>query len=94
VMSGASAGPGQNALINLTGGNMTIVDGPNTYSDTVVGFDQSAGDAIQLTGTDTSVYAVAHQTPENGGQDTLITLNDGSTILLKGVSHIDSTFFS
>jgi Ca2+-binding RTX toxin-like protein len=94
VMSGAGAGAGQNALINLTGGNMTIADGPNTYSDTVVGFDQSAGDTIQLTGTDTSVYAVAHQTPENGGQDTLITLNDGSTILLKGVSHIDSTFFS
>jgi Ca2+-binding RTX toxin-like protein len=94
VMSGASAGAGQNALINLTGGNMTIVDGPNTYSDTVVGFDQAAGDTIHLTGTDTSVYAVANQTPENGGQDTLITLNDGSTILLKGVSHIDSTFFS
>jgi Ca2+-binding RTX toxin-like protein len=94
VMSGAGAGPGQNALINLTGGNMTIADGPNTHSDTVVGFDQSAGDTIQLTGADTSVYAVAHQTPENGGQDTLITLNDGSTILLKGVSHIDSSFFS
>jgi len=28
------------------------------------------------------------------GQDTLLTLNDGSTILLKGVTHIDSTYFS
>jgi hypothetical protein len=94
VMSGVGAGAGQNALIKLSGANMTIADGPHAYSDTVVGFDQAAGDTIQLTGADTSVYAVAHQTQENGGQDTLITLNDGSTILLKGVSHIDSTFFS
>jgi hypothetical protein len=30
----------------------------------------------------------------NHGQDTLITLNDGSTILLKGVNHIDHSFFN
>jgi hypothetical protein len=29
-------------------------------------------------------------TEHNGGADTLITLNDGSTILLKGASHFPS----
>jgi len=33
-------------------------------------------------------------TEHNGGADTLITPNDGSTILLKGVSHFPSSFFS
>ena len=73
---------------------MTFADGPNTYSDTVTGFSQASGDTIHLTGSDTPAYAVANATPQNGGADTLITLNDGSTILLKGVSHIDSSFFS
>jgi hypothetical protein len=37
---------------------------------------------------------LAHATQVNGGQDTLMVLNDGSTILLKGVSQIDGSFFS
>jgi hypothetical protein len=37
---------------------------------------------------------VAHAQPQNRGQDTLITLNDGSAILLKGVTSINTSFFS
>jgi hypothetical protein len=74
---------------------MLLVDGPNAYADTVVGFSQSAGDRIDLTGSGNTVSgAVASQTQVNGGQDTLITLTDSSTILLKGITHIDSSFFS
>jgi Ca2+-binding RTX toxin-like protein len=84
--------PNTAATVSLFGNFDTFVDGPNTYSDTVVGFSQSAGDKIQLGGSNTASYAVAHATPQ--GADTLITLNDGSTILLKGIAHIDSSFFS
>jgi Ca2+-binding RTX toxin-like protein len=93
VTSGASTGSNQSA-INLFGAPATLADGPHQYSDTVVGFDQAGGDRIHLTGTDTAAFAVANSTQVNAGADTLITLNDGSTILLKGVAHIDSTFFS
>ena len=79
--------------VTFTGSNMTLADGGNKFADTVVGFDQSVGDRIHLT-SDSVANAVAHSTQVNGGADTLITLGDGSTILLKGVSHIDSSFFS
>jgi Ca2+-binding RTX toxin-like protein len=91
VTSGANPGANQ-ALINLAGSSAILSDGPNKYADTVVGFDQATGDRIHLT-TDTVANAVANSAQVNGGLDTLITLSDGSTILLKGVSHIDSTFF-
>ncbi|HEY1798639.1 MAG TPA: calcium-binding protein [Stellaceae bacterium] len=77
--------------VSLGGTNNTFADnGTGTYQDTVTGFDQSAGDRIHLAAGDT----VATTTPENGGVDTLVTLSDGSTILLKGVGHVDSSFFS
>ena len=92
VSSGLASGANQ-GLINLSGTAMTLSDGPNKYADTVVGFDHAAGDTIHLT-TDTVANAVANSAQVNSGADTLVTLSDGSTILLKGVTHIDSTFFS
>ena len=91
----AGAQPGTNAdLINLSAGtnNFTFADGSNIYADTVVGFDQAAGARIHLT-TDTVADALANSPQVNSGQDTLITLSDHSTILLKGVTHVDSSFF-
>jgi hypothetical protein len=44
--------------------------------------------------TDTVSNALAHSTVVNGGQDTLITLSDNSTILLKGITTLNSTLFS
>ena len=79
--------------ITVGGSDFTLSDGPNTNFDTIVGFDQSAGDRIHLT-TESVSDALGHSMQINGGHDTLITLNDGSTILLKGVSHIDHSFFS
>lgn len=92
VTSGTNAGS-NHGLINLFGTNTTLSDGPNQYTDTVIGFDQAAGDRIHLT-TDNVANAVAHSTQVNHGADTLVTLSDGSTILLKGVTHINSGFFS
>lgn len=39
-------------------------------------------------------FAVANAVSQNSGQDTLITLQDSSTMLLKGIAHIDPSFFS
>ena len=95
TLSAGAQGDGLNqALISVQGNWFTFVDGAAMYADTVVGFDQALGDSIHLTGNDTQSYALAHTTQVNGGQDTLLSLNDGSTILLKGVGHIDGSFFS
>ncbi len=87
------AGGSGNSEVVFGGTNHTLLDNAGVYNDTVVGFEQSAGDRIHLT-TDTVADALAHSSQVNGGQDTLITLSDGSTILLKGVAHIDNSFFS
>ena len=81
------------AQITVSGGNFQFNDGSQNYSDTIVGFDRSAGDRIHLT-TESISDALSHSVQVNQGNDTLITLNDGSTILLKGVNHIDHSFFN
>lgn len=80
------------AHITVGGSDFRFNDGPQTYFDTIVGFDQHAGDRIHLA-TESVHDALAHSKQVNGGHDTLITLNDGSTILLKGISHINAGFF-
>ena len=88
-----TAGSGASAINFLNAANQTFIDSSNVYADTIVSFDQAAGDRIHLT-TDTVTNAVANSTQVNNGADTLVSLSDGSTILLKGVTHIDSSFFS
>ena len=72
-------------------GNNRPISGDN---DTPVGFDQSVGDRITLVGAHARAFAISHAVPVNGGHDTLITFNDDSTILLKGISRIAATFFA
>lgn len=92
VTAGAGAGV-NNGVINLNGAtNFTFNDGPNVYSDTVTGFSTAAGDTIKLNGIDTQAYALANA--QSSGGNTLITLNDGSKILLVGISNIGPSFFS
>ena len=50
-----------------------------------------AGDTIKISGTG---HTVAHTAQVNGGQDTLITLSDNSTILLKHVNSVNNSIFS
>jgi Ca2+-binding RTX toxin-like protein len=85
-----TAGSG-NETINALGSHFTFDDSSNVYNDTVVGFSQSAGDTIKLSDTG---HTVANTALVNGGVDTLITLSDSSTILLKGITHVDTGFFS
>jgi Ca2+-binding RTX toxin-like protein len=89
IFAGTQAGT-STALVSLSGTNMTFVDGPNVYNDTIVGFDSAAGDTINLS---SSGHTVSTSSLVNGGQDTQIVLSDGSTILLKGVTHLDPGFF-
>jgi len=81
------------ATITVGGSKFQFNDGAQTYFDTVVGFNKNEGDRIHLTSESPS-DAIAHSKQVNHGQDTLITLNDGSSILLKGVTHIDHGFFN
>jgi Ca2+-binding RTX toxin-like protein len=87
-----TAGGGTGDII-LQGANHTFVDSSNVYADTLTGFSQPGGDRIHLT-TDTVGDALANSQLVNGGHDTLITLSDHSTILLKGITNLDSTFFN
>jgi hypothetical protein len=49
---------------------------------------------VALTGADAPQPVAATTMQVNYGKDTLITLVDGSTILLKGVARIDGMFFA
>jgi len=94
VAAGTQSGT-NTATINLSGAstNFTFADaGTHTYADTIVGFSTAAGDTIHLT-TDSVSDALAHTTHPTAS-DTLIHLNDGSTILLKGVANVHGSFFS
>jgi hypothetical protein len=92
VTAGHDAGANIDSFDFGSSTNTTMIDGPNVYDATIDNFSQSAGDRIHLTGSDTESYAVAHQVDSGG--NTVITLNDGSTIHLIGVGSVDSTFFS
>jgi hypothetical protein len=85
---------GNHDRVNMVDNFNVLADGPNKFDDTVVGFSQGSGDTIKLGGSDTASFALVHSAQVNGGTDTLITLNDGSTILMKGVGHIDGSIFS
>jgi Ca2+-binding RTX toxin-like protein len=87
------AGTGTGFINLLSAANALLLDQTGVYADTIANFSQPNGDRIHLT-TDTVSNALAHSQQVNGGADTLITLSDNSTILLKGVSGINSSFFS
>jgi hypothetical protein len=85
-----SAGSGAAVINFLSAANELFIASGAVYSDTIIGFAQANGDRIHLAAGDT----VASSTLVNGGQDTLITLSNSSTILLKGVANLDPSFFS
>lgn len=89
VNAGASPS-GDFDTVTFSYGSQQLSDNGQVFADTVVGFDQAAGDRIHLAPHD----HVSSTTAVNGGHDTLITLSDASTILLKGITHVDHSFFS
>jgi hypothetical protein len=87
------AGTGTGFADFLSAANELFLDQTGVYADTIANFSKPNGDRTHLT-TDTVSDALAHSQRVNGGADTLITLSDNSTVFLKGVSSINSSFFS
>jgi Ca2+-binding RTX toxin-like protein len=97
IMGGSGAdtidgGSGHNLIFAGTGGTL-IQDSGVRGQDTVVGFNQAHGDGITFAGEDAGTVANVVATANVSGGSTVITLPDGSTMTLVGISHIDSTFF-
>jgi len=85
-------GGGHNQIYAGTGGTL-IEDSGIKGHDTVVGFNQAHGDAITFAGQNAATIDHVVATATVSGGSTTITLPDGSTMTLIGITHIDSTFF-
>jgi Ca2+-binding RTX toxin-like protein len=82
-----------NNMIQVGSGPILVQDSGVTGHDTVVGFDTAHGDKIGFEGENkSSIDNVVATANENGG-NTTISLPDGSTMTLVGITHIDHTFF-
>ena len=85
-----SGGSGDAQIYTGTGPDL-IRDGGSGAHDTVFGFNHA--DGISFTGENAnSIQHVVATSQEYNGNTTL-SLPDGSTITLVGVTHIDSSFF-
>jgi hypothetical protein len=85
-------GSGHNLITAGSGGTL-IQDSGVRGHDTVVGFSQAHGDAITFAGQDSASVDHVVATATASGGSTTITLPDGSTMTLVGITHIDHTFF-
>jgi Ca2+-binding RTX toxin-like protein len=84
-------GSGHNQIL-LGSGPTLLQDSGSVGHDTVVGFDV-AHDGITFAGeNNASIDSVVATANEHGG-NTTITLPDGSTMTLVGITHIDHAFF-
>jgi serralysin len=83
-------GSGHNQIFAGTGGTL-IQDSGVRGQDTVVGFNQAHGDGISFAGEDAGTIANVVAIANVSGGSTVITLPDGSTMTLLGITHIDST---
>ncbi len=85
-------GSGHNLITAGSGGTL-IQDSGVRGQDTVVGFSQAHGDAINFAGQDAATVNHVVATANVSAGSTTITLPDGSTMTLLGITHIDNTFF-
>jgi hypothetical protein len=90
-------GPG-NLTVNIDHtqftGAVRIEDTGVRGYDTVVGFSQSAGDRLSFPNeTAAAIDSVVGSAHTNNG-NTILTLPDGATVTLVGITHIDSSFFA
>ena len=59
-----------------------------------MGFSQSAGDRLSFANeTAAAIDSVVGSAHTNNG-NTILTLPDGATVTLVGITHIDSSFFA
>src|SRR5215813_10387443 len=85
-------GSGHNQIL-LGSGPTLLQDSGSAGHDTVVGFDVAHGDRIGFEGENNRSIGKAIATANEHGGNTTITLPDGSTMTLVGITHIDHTFF-
>jgi Ca2+-binding RTX toxin-like protein len=85
-------GSGHNQIL-LGSGPTLLQDSGSAGHDTVVGFDVAQGDRIGFEGENNRSIDQAVATANEHGGNTTITLPDGSTMTLVGITHIDHTFF-
>jgi len=92
-----AAGSG-NLYVNINhasfSGAVLVGDDGVKGNDTVTGFSQSAGDRIGFPNETTAAIDSVVATAQTSNGNTLITLPDGATMTLIGITKIDSTFFA
>jgi hypothetical protein len=62
--------------------------------DTVVGFSQSAGDRLSFANESAAAIDSVVGSAHTSNGNTILTLPDGATVTLFGITHIDSSFFA
>ena len=87
------AGHGDDLIIGGAGQDVGSGGGHDKGHDTVVGFSLAHGDNIQFSGGTPATIDQVVATSHVEGSNTTITLHDGSTMTLVGITHFDSSFF-
>src|SRR5215472_12570077 len=85
-------GSGHNQIL-LGSGPTLLQDSGSAGHDTALGFEVTHGDRIGFEGENNRSIGKAIATANEHGGNTTITLPDGSTMTLVGITHIDHTFF-
>jgi hypothetical protein len=76
------------------GAGQLITDHGVPGQDTVMGFDQAAGDRLFFANETAAAIDQVVASAQISDGNTIVSLPDGSTFTLVGVSHIDSSFFA
>jgi Ca2+-binding RTX toxin-like protein len=85
-------GSGNNTIYGGSGADLISESGAGGH-DTVFGFSHAGGDAISFAGENSQTTQQVVATAQESHGNTTITLPDGSTMTLVGITHIDQTFF-
>jgi len=92
-----TGGPGELSVaidhINSPGA-VLVGDNGVKGSITVTGFSQLAGDRLFFPNETTASISGVVASAQTSNGNTLVTLPDGATMTLVGITHIDSTFFN
>ncbi|MGE5271792.1 MAG: NF038122 family metalloprotease [Thiohalocapsa sp.] len=74
-------------------GGVTIGDGAAAGRATITGFSQISGDRLAVANENAATIDSVVAAAQTSGGNTVITLPDGSTMTLVGITKIDGTFF-
>lgn len=81
--------------VDIRGSSQVLIgDSGMKGSDTVTGFSQVAGDRITFAGATPPAIGSVLASAQTSGGNTLITLPDGTTMTLVGITSLDNSFFA